>query len=553
MGWRPTLPRSPGQRVLLAAAAFALIGWALQLWRMQVLVASMDQGILFQALWNGLSGHPFESTLSSQLSTNVVHGGELPAIGYHRLGQHFTPTLALWIPLVAVLGKWALPLLQVALISAAGLVLYKLARTRLQPDLASWLVFAFYGANAVIGPCLGNFTDLSQLPLCVFALLLGLERRQLWLTLLPALAMPLIREDTGVVLVGIGIWLILRQRSRWLLGAALIVWGGGWVVLVTNVLMPLFSQDNSRRFMVENFGQYLQGRDQASSMEVLALVLRQPWVVIRELISPPGRTLGYLAGQGLPLAFIPFLALDSWLLMALPLLGLLLAQGFNNPLSINIRYTYLVVPGLFAGSIFWWERHRSLFESRRFRTLWRACILLSLLFTIGGNPNRSLSWVMPDSIQPWVYRTPWRQWQHAERAHAAMALIPAGSSVAANTPLVPHLAAREVIVRFPYDLAYRDRGGNTHPVDWIAVDVDYQQRYAAAFPREEKSLRKTIRLLDKLQKEYGVRAVNDGVVILERGGANDPAATHKLHTLITQPAGSASGNPTKTMPPPRTS
>ena len=33
----------------------------------------MDQGILFQILWNGLHGHPFESTLSSQLSTNVVH------------------------------------------------------------------------------------------------------------------------------------------------------------------------------------------------------------------------------------------------------------------------------------------------------------------------------------------------------------------------------------------------------------------------------------------------------------------------------------------------
>ena len=545
MGWRPTLPRSPGQRVLIAAAAFTLIGWALQVWRMQVLVASMDQGILFQALWNGLSGHPFESTLSSQLSTNVVQGGELPAIGYHRLGQHFTPTLVLWIPLVALLGKWALPLLQVALISAAGLLLYKLARTRLQPDLSSWLVFAFYGANAVIGPCLGNFTDLSQLPLCVFALLLGLERRRLWLTLLPALAMPLIREDTGVVLVGIGLWLIVRERSRWPLATALMLYGGGWVVLVTNVLMPLFSEDNSRRFMVENFGQYLQGRDQASSMEVFTLVLRQPWVVIRELISPPRQTINYFVGQGLPLAFIPFLCLDSWLLMGLPLLGLLMAQGFNNPLSINIRYTYLVVPGLFAGSILWWQRHRPLFESRRFRTLWRACILLSLLFTIGGNPNRSLSWMIPDSIHPWVYRSPWRQWQHAQQAHGVMALIPPTDSVAANTPLVPHLASREVIVRFPDDLAFQDRNGRTHQVDWIAVDVDYQQRYAAAFPREEKSLRKTLRLLQDRQADYGVRAIRDGVVILERGGRTDAAAASALHELLR--------NAAKTMPPPRES
>ena len=532
MGWRPSLPRSPGQRVLLAAAIFTLIGWILQVWRMQVLVASMDQGILFQALWNGLSGHPFESTLSSQLSTNVVHGGELPAIGYHRLGQHFTPTLALWIPLVALLGKWALPLLQVALISAAGLVLYKLARTRLQPDLSSWLVFAFYGANAVIGPCLGNFTDLSQLPLCVFALLLGLERRRLWLTLLPALAMPLIREDTGVVLVGIGLWLILRDRNRWPLGTALILYGGGWVVLVTNVLMPLFSEDNSRRFMVENFGQYLQGRDQASSMEVLTLVLRQPWAVIRELISPPGRTIGYLAGQGLPLAFIPFLAADSWLLMGLPLLGLLLAQGFNNPLSINIRYTYLVVPGLFAGSIFWWQRHSALFQDKRFRQLWRACILLSLLFTISSNPNRSLNWIIPDSLHPLVYNSPWRQWQHSQHAHQILKQIPADASVAANTPLIPHLAGRQAIVRFPDGLRYKDRDGRVLSAEWIAVDTDYQYRYSQAFAGERKALRHSIRLLVKLQGKYGVKAVADGVVLLKRDTPSDHKASLALEELL---------------------
>ena len=217
---------TPEQRVWLAAGVFTLVGWTLQWWRLHSFAATMDQGILFQVLWNGLSGHPFESTLSSQLSTNVVHGGQLPAIGYHRLGQHFTPTLALWIPLVALLGKWALPMLQVALIAAAGLVLHRIARLRLEADLAAMLTLAFFGANAVIGPTLGNFTDLSQLPLCVFVLLLGLLERRLWLTLPAAFLMPLIREDTGVVLVGIGLWLLVRQRSRWPLALALIAWGG---------------------------------------------------------------------------------------------------------------------------------------------------------------------------------------------------------------------------------------------------------------------------------------------------------------------------------------
>ena len=525
---------SADQRVWLAAALFTLVGWALQWWRMQTLHASMDQGILFQILWNGLSGHPFESTLSSQLSTNVVHGGELPAIGYHRLGQHFTPALALWIPLVAVLGTWALPLLQVALLAAAGLVLHRLAKERLEPELASMIAIAFYGANAVIGPALGNFTDLSQLPLCVFALLLGLEQRRLWLTAIPALLMPLIREDTGVVLVGIGIWLLWRDRQRWPLAATLIVYGGGWVVLVTNVLMPLFSHDNAKRFMVENFGQYLQGREQASSLEVASLVLRQPLVLLQELVSPPRQTLTYLAGQGLPLLFVPFIAIDSWLLMGLPLLGLLLAQGFNNPLSINIRYTYLVVPGLFAGAIYWWQQHRERFGSRRLRRIWAGCIVLSLLFTLSSNPNRSLSWLVPDSVQPWVHRSPWRQWQHGAEARSAIALIPPGASVSASTPLIPKLAARQVLVRFPYHWTYQERDGQQRPVDWIAVDLDYQHHYGSAFSSEQKNLLRSLKLLKRLSREYAVQEVRDGVVVLQRGGPAKPTASAALETLISR-------------------
>ena len=146
----------------------------------------------------------------------MIHSGELPALGYHRLGQHFTLILALWIPLVGLLGKWALPMLHVVLITAAGLVLHWLAQLQLKPDLAAMVTIAFYGANAVIAPCmLSNFTDLSQLPLWVFLLLLGLERQQRWLTWAAALAIPLIREDTGVVLMGVGIWLGLRRCGRW--------------------------------------------------------------------------------------------------------------------------------------------------------------------------------------------------------------------------------------------------------------------------------------------------------------------------------------------------
>jgi len=523
---------SPKQRVLLAAAVFTVIGWALQWWRMQTLNASMDQGILYQVLWNGLRGHPFESTLSSQLSTNVVHDGQLPALGYHRLGQHFTPTLLLWLPLVAMLGKWALPMLQVTLISAAGLVLYQLARERLEPKLASQLTLAFYGANAVIGPALGNFTDLSQLPLCVFVLLLGLKRKQPWLITPAALLLPLIREDTGVVLIGVALWLLYRDRKRWPLALTLMAYGGAWVMVATNVLMPLFSEDNSRRFMVENFGQYLQGREKASSLDVATLVIRQPVKILQELVNPPRQTLAYLAGQGLPLLFVPFIAIDSWLLMGLPLLGLLLAQGSNNPLSINIRYTYLVVPGMFAGCIGWWHQHSDRFNSRGLRQLWSAAIILSLLFTVTSNPNRSLSWLIPDSVQPWLYRNPVEQWRHGAAARHALNKIPKEASLAASTPLIPHAAGRQALVRFPDHWQYQTRSGEAQDVDWIAVDLKLQERFGVAFSGDRRSHERSLQWLGAHKKDYAAIEVNDGVVLLQRYGAPNPKAEQQLSEIL---------------------
>jgi len=173
------------------------------------------------------------------------------------------------------------------------------------------------------------------------------------------------------------------------------------------------------------------------------------------------------------------------------------------------------------------------FASRRLKRVWAGCIVLSLLFTVGSNPNRSLSWLIPDSIEPLVYRNPVRQWQHAQQAHAALRLIPADASVAANTPLIPHLAARQVLVRFPDHVGYQDRNGQALPVDWIAVDLDHQLRYAEAFPQEQKALKRSVRLMNTLSgDDYRVQQVSDGVVLLQRDGAINPQAQRQLVQLL---------------------
>ncbi|WP_320675582.1 DUF2079 domain-containing protein [Prochlorococcus sp. MIT 1300] len=518
------------RQVGLAAGAFFLGCCVLQFWRMQSLTASMDQGIFYQSLWNGLNGHPFESTLSSQLSTNVVHSGEYPEVGYHRLGQHYTPILVLWIPIVGLLGKWALPLIQVTLMAGAGLLLFELAKLKLHIELARMIVFAFYGANAVIGPCLGNFTDLCQLPFLVFGLLLAIEKKKDFLAVLLSIAIPLIREDTGIVLMGVGLWLYYRDRYRWKFALWITLYGAIWVLIVTNIIMPIYSEDNAKRFMIENFGQYVSGQDKASSLEVIGFALKQPLVVLKEFVNPPGKTLRYLAGQGLPLLFVPFLSLDAWLLMGLPLAGLLLAQG--NPLAINWRYTYLVVPGLFAGSIYWWKDRSYLFYKKNIRRIWSGFIALSFIFMLTSNPNRTLSWMVPQSINPWVYRAPVAQWKHGNTARKIMSSIPVNASVSASSSLVPHLSAREVLIRFPYHINYRDRYGSDRDVEWILVDVDEHQRYAHVFKTEWRDLQEIILKLRDLKGKYSPQTVEDGLVLYKLNGPSDPNVDKSLELLL---------------------
>ena len=516
-----------------------MICLTLQAWRSWVLLASYDQGIFQQVLWNSLHGHWFESTLSSQLSTNVEHAGELPSVDYERLGQHFTPTLLLWAPLLGLIGGTALPVVQVGLITAAGLVLHHLAVQRLPQRTANWLVIGYFAVNALIGPTLGNFTDLCQLPLAVFVLMLGLLEQRAGLTLLVSSLIPLIREDTGVLLVAVGAWVLVRQRHRWPLALALISWGGGWVLLCTNVLMPLFSDDNAKRFMVENFGQYL-GNDQtnssSSSFEVLRQAVSQPLLLLQQLVHPPGETLRYLLGHSLPFLFVPLISLDTWLLAGPSLLGLFLAQGANNALSITIRYTLLVVPGFALGTLFWWQRrHHHQQLGPRVRLAWGAAISLSLLLTMTSNPHRSLSFLIPASVQPWVHSSPAEQWRHGAAARHALDVIPFQASVAANSPLVPLLARRSVVVRFPFNTGYLARNGRPQDVDWVAVDLDLLERYGAAFPGDWRQLRNSRAWIAEHRTTYPVQAIADGVVVMQREGKRQTNVEAQLDQLLIQP------------------
>ena len=518
------LQKHPGRMLVIGAGiAFFVLSLIFTLHRYYSFYASFDQGIFNQVFWNGIHGRFFQSSLSSSLSTNVVHNGEIPEVFYHRLGQHFTPALLLWLPLYALFPSPAtLTVLQVTLVTAAGLVLYVLARQYLEPPLAAMITVSFYAANAVIGPTLSNYHDISQIPLFVFGLLLAMEKRWWWLFWVLAILTLAVREDSGVELFGVGFYLILSKRYP-RIGLAVCTLSFGYMLVLTNLIMPLFSQDISRRFMLERFGQYADGQE-ASTLDIIWAMISNPWRLIVELFSPFFGTIKYLLGQWLPLAFVPAISPAAWMIAGFPLLKLFLGKG-SSVLSITIRYAMSVVPGLFYGAILWWSGHPKAFKPS-FRRFWVICICLSLLFSFTSNPNRTFYFFIPDSVQPWVYMPLNKQWEHVAQMRTLLAKIPPDASVSATTYLVPHLSSRREIIRWPM-LQLRNDAREVVNVDYVIADLWQLQQYQVAFDEERQLLQQSIALIEQLtgSRQYGIIGFKDGVILMQKAAASDPEAT----------------------------
>ncbi|GAB1545077.1 hypothetical protein NUACC21_77530 [Scytonema sp. NUACC21] len=509
--------------VLPLAAVFFVLCLLFTLHRYYSFYASFDQGIFNQVFWNNLHGRFFQSSLSSSLSTNVVHSGEVPAVYYHRLGQHFTPALLLWLPIYALFPSPAtLTVLQVTLITAAGIVLYVLARQYLEPPIAVMISASYYAANAVIGPTLSNFHDISQIPLFVFGLLLAMEKRWWRLFWLLAIFILAVREDSGVGLFGVGVYMILSKRFP-RAGLAVCTLSFGYMLVLTNAIMPLFSEDISRRFMLERFGQYADGNE-ASTLDIIWGMIRNPWRLIVEFVTPVDRTIRYLLGQWLPLAFVPAVAPASWMIAGFPLLKLFLGKG-ESVLAITIRYALTVVPGLFYGAILWWSQHRQSFKPS-FRRFWVGCICVSLLLSFTSNPNRTFYFVIPDSVKPWVYVSLPQQWHHVSQFRPLLSEIPANASVSATTYLVPHLSSRREILRLPA-LQLRNDAREVIKVDYAIADLWQLQQYQPAFKSDRNLLREVVALIDQLtgNREYGIIGFRDGVILLKKAAVSDTQAT----------------------------
>jgi hypothetical protein len=368
----------------------------------------------------------------------------------------------------------------------------------------------------------------------LFALLLAMEYRRWFLFALLCVAIVLVREDSAITLFGVGAYLLASRRHP-RIGLSVCIFSVGYFYLVTNVFMPIFSEDISQRFMIEKFGQFVD-HQAASTLDVVWTMIRQPGLTLRELFSPPGDTALYFIEHWLPLAFVPALSPATWILTAPPLLQLLLSEG-SGGLNASIRYALSIVPGMFYGAVLWWAGQgvRRFFQplstlperspNRPFRRFWGFCLVICLVAIPFCNPSRAFYFIVPDSFQPWVYVSPLTQWQRTAQMNALVAKIPLDASVTASTYIVPHVSGRRSVLRMPTVTFINDEGQN-QDVDYILADLWMSRRYQVASKRDRREFGNFIAAIQEwiAQGKYGLIDARDGIVLLQRNTPSVPAA-----------------------------
>ncbi|MEG3845639.1 DUF2079 domain-containing protein [Microcoleus sp. herbarium19] len=508
-------------QVILLAATFFTVVLTFSIINYESFLVTYDHGLFNQVFWNSVQGKFFQSSLSSAASSASLIDRQLSYPSYIHLGQHFVIDFLLWLPIYALFpSPVTLIVLQVFLIAAAGIVLYFLARHYLSAPLSVMIAASYYGANGVIGPTLGNFYEHCQIPLFVFSLLLALEKQR-WVLFWIFAALTLgTREDVGITLFGIGLYLIFSRRYP-RVGVALCAVSFSYVALITNTVMPMFSVDSSRLYLANYFRKFVK-TETPSTLELLWAIISQPQIIVQVLLTNLTRRILYLLGHWLPLAFVPAIAPSAWIMTVFPL-SVLLLQVFNqSATSINTRYTLAVIPGLFYGTILWWSQHEEKFKPRLHR-FWIGCIGLSMLLTYTSNPHRALYFISPYSIQPWVYQSLSAQLDHAADLKTVFNLIPKDASISTSGYIVPHLSGRRNIIRLEV-MQMKDEEGKTVDVDYALLDLWQLQQHNLKVPLDRGRVRGGVRFTDEALRlgDYGIAEVLDGVVLVQKGITSKP-------------------------------
>ena len=85
-------------------------------------------------------------------------------------------------------------------------------------------------------------------------------------------------------------------------------------------------------------------------------------------------------------------------------------------------------------------------------------------------------------------------------------------------------------------------------MDWIAVDLDWLERYSVAFRGDWRALKRIKQELPRQMDAYRVQAIENGIAVLQRDGPQKLALERQLRELLATPLAPDPSQPSKNKP-----
>ncbi len=416
------------------ATAFAATFIALTLLRHRgFFTARYDLGNMAQAVWSASRGELF--TVTDPAGTEMS-----------RLGAHVDPILGLFAPLWRI---WPSPemllVVQAVAVASAAIPAYLLARRWLGDER---LAVAFAAATllfpAIQWATVFDFHAVTlAAPLLLWCIWAAVEGRYVTLGVTAALA-ALTKEQVGLALVVLGIWMAVSLGRRWA-GTILATASLAWTAIAVWVIIPHYNAGEASAFVGDRYGDL--GSDAG---DVLRTVVTQPWEAIRLGVTADG-------GKYLLALMLPLLALSLFapLLAAGAVPDLLLNLLSSRPEQHHIEYHYsaVIAPFLIAAAIRGLATLRQRRHPRWAARLLASPALVSTALVAAGVVGGFLLGPLPfwrhvpggSTVRAEQYRIPAR----AALLREAVELVPDGAVVSAGNRIAGHLSERRKILAFP--------------------------------------------------------------------------------------------------------
>jgi len=467
-----------------------------------------DLGHMEQSIWQVTQGDP-AMTLSD------------PVLNTSRFAQHANVIFYIIAPLYAIFpSPLTLLLLGTPAVATAGVLLFYLARHILKNNLLALLFGAALLANPLVQETnLYDFhPEVLALPLFL-ATILFQEKRQwtgYWISIVLLMT---VKEDMPLLAIAIGLYITVRSSRRQGLLTILSAISY-WAVLqhavsyLTNTPMNQFTW---HRF------EYLGD----TPLETIVTLTKNP-LIIPALLSQPAKAqyLLYIFLQGGFLVLLSPLAA----LWALPNLtqNILDYSGFQSRLT-SVYYSGLVITAMYAAAIY------------GLRTIKRNCPRLTkslLIFFVLQVIIVSIAM----SPTPYGLLSSWQDFRinyNRQDFIDIISRLPPHASLATQNGPAAHLAARDIIVKYPSD---------TDAVDYILLhvhdptncfnDLFFADSPSVAFPSQTIKYEKTIISQAFSESDFGILTYIPPWYLFKRGqdkNLNDEAYQSALRDIHKYP------------------